>query len=83
MADTVQALLNSLVALVLIMVFVWSLWYFFIFQNFMEVALEVWGWDFFPVEQQLWWMIVGLILLSSFAGAIKIYQYSRRGEKAY
>ncbi len=76
-----DATMNGLVTFILCMVLVWSLWYFAIFNNFMVVALEVWGWDFFPVEQEFWWLAVGLILLSSFGAAMKVFEYSRRGKR--
>ncbi|KKL88279.1 hypothetical protein LCGC14_1926340 [marine sediment metagenome] len=74
-----DAVLNGLLAFLIILVVVWSLWYFLIFENFMEVTLAVYGWDFYPVEDQLWWMVVGWIILAGFSGALKVYDYSRRG----
>ena len=70
--------LNTILAFLIILIVVWGLWYFFIFENFLAVTSQI-GYNFYPVESELWWMIVGFILLSSLAGSIKIFEYSRRG----
>ncbi len=51
--------------------------YFFVFENFLIVTKTL-NYDLFSVEEQVWWMFIGLGFIFAIRAGTKSYKWARR-----
>ena len=57
--------------------FYYIILYFLVFGNFIEVMKEG-GTDLYPVEEQLWWLFIGVGLILGLRAVIKAGKWARK-----
>lgn len=58
-------------------IFYYAILYFLVFDNFLILAQQV-GYDLYPVESEVWWLMIGFGLILGLRAITKSYKWTRR-----
>jgi|APSaa5957512535_1039671.scaffolds.fasta_scaffold79876_1 hypothetical protein len=66
-------------ALLTLLTFViyYAVLYFFVFEIFLIITRQI-GYDFYTVEESLWWLFIGFGFIINIRAATKSYKWTRR-----